>query len=88
MTLRPPEEFVNGLGMYFLHDAKEMDKVFEVFELNAVNYPNSYNVYKSLAEAYAISNENDLAIENYRKALKLNPDLQELKDKLSELQKA
>jgi Tfp pilus assembly protein PilF len=33
-------------------------------------------VYDSLAEAYAVKGEKPLAIENYEKSLKLNPDNQ------------
>jgi tetratricopeptide (TPR) repeat protein len=37
-------------------------------------YPRSFNVYDSLGEAYLMNGDKDLAIENYRKSLELNPD--------------
>ena len=36
-------------------------------------YPDSFNVYDSLAEAYMKNKQNDLAIENFKKSLQLNP---------------
>lgn len=33
----------------------------------------SFNVYDSLAEAYMRNNQNDLAIDNLKKSLQLNP---------------
>ena len=79
ISLRPPEGFVNGFGLYLLNEAKETDKAFEFFRLNAANYPESYNVYKSLAEAYEVKGDNQEAIKYYEKALSLNPDVQEVK---------
>lgn len=86
LSFLPPEGFVNGWGLYLLNDKKDIDKAFEAFEMNATNYPESYNVYKSLAEGYEAKNETGLAIEHYEKAIALSPDLQELKDKLCELE--
>lgn len=88
ITLRPPEGFVNGLGLYLLNEEKEIEKAFEVLRINAANYPDSYNVYKSLAEAYEVKKETALAVEHYQKALALNPDVQEVKDQLSKLQES
>jgi predicted alpha/beta superfamily hydrolase len=86
VTLLPPEPMVNGIGNFMLYGLKDVDKAIELFRLNVSNYPDSYNAYKSLGNAYRVKGENTFAIENYEKALKLNPDdeggakqLQELK---------
>ena len=42
-------------------------------KLNVEFYPNAWNVYDSLAEAYMTNGEKDLAIANYKKSLELNP---------------
>jgi cytochrome c-type biogenesis protein CcmH/NrfG len=42
--------------------------------LNVEAYPQSGNVYDSLGEAYMVNGEKELAIENYEKSLKLDPD--------------
>jgi tetratricopeptide (TPR) repeat protein len=48
-------------------------------------YPDSGNVYDSLAEAYMKSGQKDLAILNYKKSLEKNPNNENAKDKLKEL---
>jgi tetratricopeptide (TPR) repeat protein len=37
-------------------------------------YPQGFNAYDSLAEAYMTINERELAIQNYKKSLELNPN--------------
>ncbi len=69
----PPEDLVNGLGyQYFFQDKLEV--AISIFKWNAQHYPNSWNVYDSLGEAYAKKGDTKLAIENYEKAIALNPD--------------
>jgi imidazolonepropionase-like amidohydrolase len=64
-------EFVS-LGYRLLHMQKVTDAI-EVFKLSVEAYPQSYNTYDSLAEAYMDHGDRDLAIQNYRKSLELNP---------------
>nr|NIR48311.1 tetratricopeptide repeat protein [candidate division KSB1 bacterium]NIR73039.1 tetratricopeptide repeat protein [candidate division KSB1 bacterium]NIS23819.1 tetratricopeptide repeat protein [candidate division KSB1 bacterium]NIT70746.1 tetratricopeptide repeat protein [candidate division KSB1 bacterium]NIU24468.1 tetratricopeptide repeat protein [candidate division KSB1 bacterium] len=45
-----------------------------VFKLNVEAYPDSWNVYDSLAEAYMENGQNELAIQFYKKSLQMNPD--------------
>jgi cytochrome c-type biogenesis protein CcmH/NrfG len=40
---------------------------------NVELYPQSANVYDSLGEAYMKNGDKELAIENYQRALELNP---------------
>jgi predicted Zn-dependent protease len=47
----PPELMMNNLGYQLMGDAK-MDEAIRVFKNNIERYPNSANVYDSLAEAY------------------------------------
>jgi len=42
--------------------------------LNVADYPQSFNVYDSLGEAYMVNKEKELAIQNYQKSLELNPN--------------
>jgi Tfp pilus assembly protein PilF len=37
-------------------------------------FPASFNTYDSLAEAYMLAGKKDLAIENYKKSIALNPN--------------
>lgn len=62
----------NRLG-YRLLQEKRIVEAIEVFKLNIEMYPDSWNVYDSLGEAYMENGQNDLAIEHYQKSLKLNP---------------
>lgn len=66
------ESDLNRLG-YEIMDKQPEDAV-KIFELNAKAYPESSNVYDSLAEGYMKIGKNKLAIKNYEKSLKLDPD--------------
>jgi tetratricopeptide (TPR) repeat protein len=66
------EQRLNTLG-YELLRAKKTRESVAVFALNAELYPQSANVYDSLAEAHAASGDKELAIKNYRRSLELNP---------------
>jgi TolA-binding protein len=66
------ESDINNAG-YNLIAAKRLDEAIEVFKLNVKLYPNSWNTYDSLGEAYALAGNKKMAIENYEKSVKLNP---------------
>lgn len=66
------EREINTVG-YQLMGTGKVKEAIAVFKLNAEEYPNSFNVYDSLGEAYAAAGEKKLAIENYRKSIELNP---------------
>jgi len=72
------------------YDLLERDRVSDaitVFRLNAEEYPKVANVYDSLAEAYAKAGNRQLAIENYKRSLELDPKNQNAIDRLKELEK-
>ena len=62
------EAEMNTYG-YQLLAAKKIDEAIEIFKRNVKTYPNSWNVYDSLAEAYMTKGDNKLAKENYELAL-------------------
>jgi D-alanyl-D-alanine-carboxypeptidase/D-alanyl-D-alanine-endopeptidase len=66
------EDYVNSWGYVLLRQAQPRAAI-GVFQLNAGLYPNSANAYDSLAEAYEASGERELATQNYRRSLALNP---------------
>jgi Flp pilus assembly protein TadD len=45
----------------------------EILKLNVEAYPESWNTYDSLAEAYMKNGDKEEAIKHYRKSLELNP---------------
>ena len=66
------EPELNRLG-YQLLEARKLKEAVEVFKLNVAEYPQGFNTYDSLGEAYMISGNNELATLNYKKSLELNP---------------
>jgi len=67
---------VNTLGYQLLNGGKIDDAIF-VFKKNTELYPDSWNVWDSLAEGYMNKGEKQLAIENYTKALSMAPENQQ-----------
>ena len=68
------ENSVNLIG-YQLLQAQKAKAAIEVLKLNVAAYPNSANVYDSLADAYEADGNRELAIQNAEKALeKLSSD--------------
>ena len=66
------EPELNNLGYRLLRAGKQKDAV-EIFKLNVEMYPQGFNTYDSLAEAYESVNERELAVTNYKKSIELNP---------------
>lgn len=67
------ENIINGIGYYAL-GKKNFDGAIKIFSLNCDLYPQSWNVYDSLGEAYLLSGNTLAAIENYKRSVELNPD--------------
>lgn len=67
------ENKLNVLGYKFLAE-KRIKEAIEILKLNVESYPDSFNVYDSLGEAYMINGDKDLALKNYRKSYNLNSD--------------
>jgi tetratricopeptide (TPR) repeat protein len=51
----------------------KLKEAVEIFKLNVEAYPQGFNTYDSLAEAYMNMKERELAIQNFKKSLELNP---------------
>ena len=66
------EDVLNSLG-YRLLNAKKFKEAIRILQLNVEAYPQSSNVYDSLAEAYMDDGNKPLAIANYQKSVQLNP---------------
>lgn len=67
------EEALNELGYYLLSREKVNDAI-EVFKLNVEMFPDAFNPYDSLGEAYLKNDQTDLALTNYKKSVELNPE--------------
>lgn len=66
------EAALNRFG-YELLGGRRVKEAIEIFKLNVAEYPQSFNVYDSLGEAYLANGERELAIRNYKRSLELNP---------------
>ncbi len=67
------EPELNQLGYQLLRSGKSKEAI-EIFKLNVEAYSQAFNTYDSLGEAYAAINERELAKQNYKKSLELNPN--------------
>ena len=68
------ENELNMLG-YQLLWREMISAAIEVFKLNTQAYPKSANPFDSLGEAYLASGDEEHAIENYEKAVSINPNM-------------
>ncbi|MCB0463411.1 MAG: tetratricopeptide repeat protein [Flavobacteriaceae bacterium] len=64
---------LNRLGYNYLRE-KDYQNAIAVFKMNVALYPESDNVYDSLADGYLRSGDSAQAFTNYKKALELNKD--------------
>jgi len=67
------ENQLNFLG-YQLMQRNMLKEAVEVFKLNVEAFPESFNPYDSLGEAYMTSGDKEMAVINYEKSLELNPE--------------
>ena len=78
------ETGMNTFG-YSYFGNKDYDTAIQLFEMNVTEYPDSWNVYDSLGEAYLAKGNREKAAENYKKSVELNPDNENGKQILNEL---
>lgn len=83
---KPNENTVNGFG-YIAMGKGDLPGAINVFKFNVKLYPDSWDVYDSLGEAYAKAGKKKLAIENYQHAHQLNPTAPSPIEALKKLQK-
>jgi len=80
------ENVLNWLGYHFLYWWGRDKEALKLFKLIVSIYPNSPNAYDSLGEAYLKAGENELATKNYEKSLELNPNDENARKILKQLQ--
>jgi dienelactone hydrolase len=66
------EQELNALG-YELLSTNRVREALEIFKLNVEMFPQAFNTYDSLGEAYLAAGQREQAIKNYQKSLELNP---------------
>lgn len=78
---------LNALGYDFLNNLKDEDKAIELFQFAIEEYPDNGNLYDSLSEIYFTTKNYKKALENYKKAYKLNPENNNAKAYILKLEK-
>lgn len=78
------EPQLNILG-YLLMRNQMIKEAVEIFKLNVEAFPESANVYDSLAEGYFALGDTAQSEENYKKSLELNPENENAKEMLNKL---
>ncbi|WP_333662880.1 serine hydrolase [Chishuiella changwenlii] len=78
---------LNSLGYDLLYNDKEVNKAIKLFEFATKEYPKNANLFDSLGEAYFVNKDYKKAILNYKKSLKLNPNNENAKKQISEINK-
>lgn len=72
-AFQPAENELNNWAYRMMNGGGKPKEALEIFKLNVYLFPTSANVYDSVAEAYATNGFRQLAIENYRRSLELDP---------------
>ncbi len=78
------ENELNSVG-YQLFRSDRIEEAAAIFKLNVEAFPKSSNVYDSYGEVLMKQGKNDLAIENYKRSVDLNPGNQNAIDMLQKL---
>ncbi len=67
------ENELNGVG-YLLLQQEKLEEAITIFKINVRAFPDSWNTYDSLGEAYLTAGDKSMAIKNYRESVRLNPE--------------
>lgn len=81
----PPDFVLNRVGYDLLFEGN-VDAAIDIFTVNTQLFPQIANTWDSLGEAHMVKGNRELAIENYRKSLALNPRNQNAAEMLRKLE--
>lgn len=84
-TFELPEGNLNNLGLQLVFNPETSDEGISVFLFATHIYPNSANLFDSLAEAYLHIENKEKAKINFEKSIKLNPENQNAINRLKQL---
>lgn len=85
MENKHSEADLNEWG-YTLFRSAELEKALQVFKLNTMLFPDSFNTYDSYGEVLLQANRKTEAIEMYMKSIELNPENENAKQVLLKMQ--
>jgi CubicO group peptidase (beta-lactamase class C family) len=78
------ESELNALGYHLLGKQRIADAI-AIFKLNTEEFPTSWNVFDSYAEALMNDGQNELALTYYNRSLELNPENTNAKEQMAKL---
>jgi len=67
------DEHINDIGFKLLK-ARKTEEAHKLFKHTESQYPDSWAVYHGLGETYRLMGQKELALSNYKKSLKINPN--------------
>lgn len=70
---------------HFYLKKKDIKKSLAVFNLAAREYPDHYQAYEGMGDAYAAKKKKHKAVQHYEEALKINPNNQNIRIKLEKI---
>jgi CubicO group peptidase (beta-lactamase class C family) len=80
-------EVVLNSYAYILLRSGKVDAAIKIFKLNTEIYPDSFNVYDSLADGYEKAGDNAAALESCKKALAIDPSSSYMQQRITSLEK-
>ncbi|RUA12247.1 MAG: alpha/beta hydrolase [Flavobacteriia bacterium] len=86
-SFKMQEGDLNMLGLQLVFNPNRSYQGIHVFKLAITLFPNSFNLYDSLAEGYLYLGEKEKAIESFEKSLELNSQNQNAISRLEQLKK-
>ncbi|WP_170137880.1 tetratricopeptide repeat protein [Chitinophaga dinghuensis] len=78
-AITPTEASITNLAMDLIADYGALYNAISLLEMNTQNYPSSANAFSLLGDAYLRNGDRSKAVVCYRKALALNPRIQNAK---------
>lgn len=81
------ENAINNAG-YALMQVQKLDAALKIFQANTLLFPQAFNTWDSLAEAYMNQGKLDDALSNYEKSLDLNPRNENAKSMITRLKES
>jgi CubicO group peptidase (beta-lactamase class C family) len=75
---------MNQVGYVLLQNGKVKEAI-EIFKINTQAFPDSWNTYDSLGEAYMNDRQKEKAIENYERSIEMNPENANGKEMLAKI---
>ncbi|MEY3470771.1 MAG: hypothetical protein RLZZ223_121 [Candidatus Parcubacteria bacterium] len=79
------KDLLYALGVAYQNNRQYTDSI-NVYQRLILSFPDYTKAYLKLGEIYQIQSQNDLALENYKKVLELDPNADSVKSKIDQLE--